>query len=162
MRFIGSVLLIAISNTVEPRTMLILGKRKISVLQKQCTMGYHIGTSKNRVSVKFLHTVYTTKSVQIKFSELIKNRVFAKSVLREAVQNEALLYVQTFNYGLAYFFNKVHITNHRCGMQNQIVPIVTETNLHTFCYKLRLMPDNEFNSHQEKAACYCEIFKSKS
>ena len=56
-------------------------------------MGYYIGTSKNRVSAKFLYTLYTIKSVYIEFLELIKNRVSAKSVLKEAVYNEALLYL---------------------------------------------------------------------
>ena len=55
-------------------------------------MGYYIGTSKNHVSAKFLHTLYTIKSVYIKFLELIENHVSAKSVLKEAVYNEALLY----------------------------------------------------------------------
>ena len=55
-------------------------------------MGYYIGTLKNRVSAKFLHTLYTIKSVYIEFLEPIKNRVSAKSVLKEAVYNEALLY----------------------------------------------------------------------
>ena len=72
--------------------MLISGTREISVFRKQCIVGYYIGTSKNRVSAKFLHTLYTIKSVYIEFSELIKNRVSAKSMLKEAVYNEALLY----------------------------------------------------------------------
>ena len=40
---------------------------------------------------EFLHTLYAIKSVNIEFLELIKNRVSAKSVLKEAVYNEALL-----------------------------------------------------------------------
>ena len=54
-------------------------------------MGFYIGTSINRVSVKFLHTLYTIKSVYIEFLELIKNLVSARSVLKEAMYNEALL-----------------------------------------------------------------------
>ena len=56
-------------------------------------MGYHIETSKNRVSTKFLQTLYTIESVYIEFLELIKNRVSVKSVLKEAVYNEALLFL---------------------------------------------------------------------
>ena len=67
--------------------------------KNQCTsktvycglLGYYIGTSKIRVSAKFLHTVYTIKSVWIEFLELVKNRVSGKSVLKEAIYNEALL-----------------------------------------------------------------------
>ena len=55
-------------------------------------MDYYIGASKNSVSAKFLHTLYTIKSVYIAFLDLIKNSVSAKSVLKEAVYNEALLY----------------------------------------------------------------------
>ena len=40
-----------LSTTVGPRTMLILGTRKISVFRKQCIAGYYIGTS--GVSAKF-------------------------------------------------------------------------------------------------------------
>ena len=58
-----------------------------------CIVGYYIGTSKNCVCAKFLHTLYAIKSVYIKFLELIKNRVSTKSVLKEAVYNEALLYI---------------------------------------------------------------------
>ena len=57
-------------------------------------MGYHIGTSKNLVSAKFLHTLYTIKSVYIEFLEPIKNCVSAKSMLKEAVYNETLLYCE--------------------------------------------------------------------
>ena len=57
--------------TVGPCTTLILGTKKISVFQKQCILTYHIGTSKNRVSVKFLHTLYTIKLVDIEFLELM-------------------------------------------------------------------------------------------
>ena len=78
--------------TVGPRTTLILRTRKISVFRKQCIVGYYIGTSKNRVSAKFLDTLYTIKSVCIEFLEVIKRRVSSKSVLKEAVYNEALLY----------------------------------------------------------------------
>ena len=79
-------------STVGPRTTLILGTRKISVFRKQCIVDYYIVTSKNHVSAKFLHTLYTIKSVYTEFLEPIKNRVSAKSVLKEAVYNEALLY----------------------------------------------------------------------
>ena len=78
-------------TTVGPRTTLILGTRKISVFRKQCMVGYYIGTSKNRVSGKFLYTLYTKKSVYIKFLEPIKNSASAKSMLKEAVYNEARL-----------------------------------------------------------------------
>ena len=72
--------------------MLILGTRKIRVFRKQCIVGYHLGTYKNHVSAKFLDTLYTVKSVYIEILEIIKNRVSVKSVLKEAVYNEALLY----------------------------------------------------------------------
>ena len=77
--------------TVGPRTTLILGTRRISVFRKQCIVGYYIGTSKTRVSAKFLQMLYTIKSVHIEFLEPIKNGVSAKSVRKEAVYNEALL-----------------------------------------------------------------------
>ena len=81
-----------LTNPLGPHTTLILGTRKVSVFRKQCILGYNIGTPKNCVSAKFLHTLYTMKSVYIELLELIKNRVSAKSVLKEAVYNEALLY----------------------------------------------------------------------
>jgi len=84
-------------NTVRPRTTLILGIRKISVFWKHCIVGYYIGTSKNRISAKFLHTLYTIKSVNIEFLELMENHVSAKSILREAVYNEAQLYLFSGN-----------------------------------------------------------------
>ena len=78
-------------STVGPHTTLILGTREISVFRKQCIVGYYIGTSEKRVSGKFLHTLYTIKSVYIEFLELTENRVSAKSMLKEAMYNEALL-----------------------------------------------------------------------
>ena len=51
----------------RPRTTLNLVTRKISVFQKQCIVSYYIGTSKKRVSAKFLHTLYTIESVYIAF-----------------------------------------------------------------------------------------------
>ena len=100
-------------NTVGPLTALIFGTRKISVFPKQCIVGYYIGTSKNRVSAKFLHIFYTIKSVYIEFLELIKNRVSAKSVLKEAVYNEALLYSMLLlhissNFSLKYSKASLH------------------------------------------------------
>ena len=52
---------------------------------------------RDRVSAKFLHTLYTIKSVYIKFLEVIENPVSAKSVLKEAVYNGALLYLDLPN-----------------------------------------------------------------
>ena len=79
-------------GTIGPHSTLILGTRKNSVLRKQCIVGYYRGTSKNHVSAKFLHTLYTIKLVYIEFLVLIKNRVSAKFVLEEAVYNKVLLY----------------------------------------------------------------------
>ena len=72
--------------------MLILGIRKTFVFRKQWIVVYYLQISKNRVSAKFLHTLYTIKLVYIKFLVLIKNCVSAKSVLKESVYNKALLY----------------------------------------------------------------------
>ena len=92
-----------LTYTGGPRTTLILGTRKISVFRKQCIVGYYIGTSKNRVSEKFLHTLYTIKSVYIKFLEQIKNRVSAKPVLTEGVYNKAYCIWMTPVF--SYFLN---------------------------------------------------------
>ena len=116
--------------------MLILGTRKISVFWKKCIGNYYIEISKNHISAKFLHTLYTVKSVYIEFLEVIKNCVSAKflhtlytiksvyiefleviencvtakSMLKEAVYNKALLYtISLFILGLqSYYYHRIH------------------------------------------------------
>ena len=80
-------------------------------------MGYYIGKSKNRVSAKFLNTLYIIKSVYIEFLELIKNRVPAKSLLKEAMYNEALLYLKINFWQILVKFSNCALP---CGISRQM------------------------------------------
>ena len=67
------------------------GNNKFLGQEKIKNQGLLYRDIKKSVSAKFLHTLNTIKSVYMEFLELIKNRVSAKSVLKEAVYNKALL-----------------------------------------------------------------------
>ena len=72
------------------------GDKKNQFISETVYCGILLGTSKNRVSAKFLHIFFTIKSVYMEFLELVKNHVSAKSVLKEAMYNEALLYMHCY------------------------------------------------------------------
>ena len=74
----------------------------------------------------YLYTLYTIKSVYIEFLQLIKNRLSAKSVLTEAVYNEALLYFIDPDMNCVEFitnsiatphsnYSRTHIDDHNKG-----------------------------------------------